>query len=64
MRKYDKSLKFHLKHEEFADKESVYAGVYNIALSFRFLKKYEKSIEYFSRAIGFSKTVRFPFNIN
>jgi hypothetical protein len=34
-RKISKSLKFHLKHCEFTDKENVFAAYYNIGICYR-----------------------------
>ena len=39
-RKINKSLKFHLKHCEFTDKENVFASQYNIGICSRILGSY------------------------
>lgn len=43
-KKYLKSLKFHLKHIEFTDKENLFASFYNVGICYRIMKDYEKSI--------------------
>jgi tetratricopeptide (TPR) repeat protein len=50
-KKINKSLKFHLKHFEFTDKENSFASYYNIGLCYRILGNYIKAAEYFQKAI-------------
>jgi tetratricopeptide (TPR) repeat protein len=47
----EKSLQFHKKHKEFADKENLFAAYYNIGITNRFLKKYEDALESFNNAL-------------
>ena len=54
-RKIDKSLKFHLKHCEFTDNENMFAAYYNIGICYRILGQYLKSLEYFNKALEWSK---------
>jgi len=49
--RYEKSLRFHEKHCEFTDKENVFASYYNIGICHRVLRHYDKSNEYFMRAL-------------
>lgn len=42
-RKINKSLKFHLKHCEFTDKENVFSSYYNIGICSRILGSYHKA---------------------
>lgn len=53
LKKFDKSLKFHIKHEEYADRDNVYASCYNIALCYRFLRQNEQSIIYFKKSLDY-----------
>jgi hypothetical protein len=39
----EKSLRFHLKHCEFSDKDNVFAAYYNIGIASRFLKKFNEA---------------------
>ena len=41
--KSEKSLQFHKKHAEFCDKESLFAALYNMGISQRFLSDYESA---------------------
>jgi hypothetical protein len=34
-KKFEKSLKFHMKHTEFTDKENAFAGYYNVGICYR-----------------------------
>ena len=43
MNKSEKSLQFHKKHAEFCDKESLFAALYNMGISQRFLSDYESA---------------------
>ena len=49
--KIQKSLKFHIKHSEFTDKENVYAAYYNIGVCQRILGALHKSQESFTKAL-------------
>lgn len=42
-----KSLKFHLKHIEFTDKDNLFAAFYNVGICYRVIGDYEKSMTYF-----------------
>lgn len=53
-RKIGKSLKFHIKHSEYTDKENAFAAYYNIGICNRILGQYAKAIESFSRALEWS----------
>jgi tetratricopeptide (TPR) repeat protein len=48
---YDKSLKFHLKHCEFTDKENLFASYYNIGICYRILGQLLKAKDYFYKAL-------------
>ena len=50
----DKSLQFHKKHKEFADKENVFAAYYNLGITQRFLKDYAESLKSFNEALDWS----------
>jgi len=56
MKKFDKSLNFHLKHLEFTDSENIYASYYNCGMSLRVLKRYSESIEYFKKALDWARS--------
>ena len=47
----EKSLQFHKKHKEFADKENVFAAFYNIGITLRFMKKYDEAVKSFNDAL-------------
>lgn len=51
-KRYLKSLRFHQKHREFADKDNLFASHYNVAISMRFLKRYEESLKSFKKALN------------
>lgn len=50
-KKYSKSLRFHLKHSEFTDKENLFASYYNLGITSRVLGNYNKSVEFFNKAL-------------
>ena len=50
-RKIGKSMKFHMKHYEFSDKENVFAAYYNIGICFRIMNNYVKAYEYFAKSL-------------
>lgn len=54
-KKYDKSLKFHMKHCEFTDKENLFASYYNIGICYRILGQLLKANEYFQKAIEWAQ---------
>jgi hypothetical protein len=47
----EKSLRFHLKHCEFTDKENVFASYYNIGIASRFIKKFKESVDSFKKGL-------------
>ena len=53
-KKIGKSLKFHLKHCEFTDKENIFAAYYNIGICYRIQNSNLKAIEYFTKALEWS----------
>lgn len=52
--KTEKSIKFHLKHAEFSDKENKFAAYYNLGISYRNLKEGKESIKYLAKALGWA----------
>lgn len=54
-KKYLQSLRFHLKHLEFTDKENAFSSYYNLGICQRLLGHYEQSIEYFNKAIEWAQ---------
>ena len=55
-KKYNKSLRFHIKHSEFTDKENMFAAYYNMGISSRVIGMYDKSVEYFNKALEWAHT--------
>lgn len=52
--KIDKSIKFHLKHAEFSDKENKFASYYNLGISYRYMKEGKESIKFLAKALGWA----------
>lgn len=50
----EKSLQFHKKHKEFADKENVFAAYYNMGITLRFMKKTDEALKSFNEALDWS----------
>ena len=50
-KKYEKSLQFHLKHFEFADKQSRFAANYNLGISYRMLGNFSQSVSHFQKGL-------------
>lgn len=46
-----RSLQFHIKHEDFSDQENVFAAFYNIGMCHRILGSITDSLTYFSKAL-------------
>jgi len=51
----DKSVDFHMKNLELSDKENSFAGYYNLGISFRTLKSYEESLQYFQTGLEWAR---------
>jgi tetratricopeptide (TPR) repeat protein len=51
----EKSLRFHLKHCEFSDKENAFAAYYNIGMCYKLTGDLEQSELYFSRALEWAQ---------
>lgn len=51
----DKSAEFHLKNLELSDRENCFAAYYNLGISYRSLKKYEESLQYFQTAFEWAR---------
>lgn len=54
-KKISKSLKFHLKHQDFTDKENAFAAYYNIGICYRILNQYDKAKDTFMKALEWSQ---------
>lgn len=52
--KTEKSVKFHLKHAEFSDKENKFAAFYNLGIAYRNLKEAKESIKFLAKALGWA----------
>jgi len=50
-----RSIEYHLKNIEFTDQENAFAGLYNLGISYRSIKEYEKASEYFGQALTWAK---------
>jgi tetratricopeptide (TPR) repeat protein len=60
MHKPQKSLQFHLKHLEFADRESQFAAFYNLGVVHRTLGNYADSLQFFEQALEWAQ-VRYNY---
>lgn len=60
LHKPHKSLQFHLKHLEFADRESQFAAFYNLGVVHRSLGNYTESIQFFEQALEWAQ-VRYNY---
>lgn len=56
VKNHEKSLMFHLKHKEYTDKENLFAAYYNLGISQRLLKKYDESVQSFTKALEWAST--------
>lgn len=54
LNKHQLSLKFHLKHYEFAERDNMFAAYYNIGISHRSLGNIDESLDYFHKAYDWS----------
>jgi tetratricopeptide (TPR) repeat protein len=54
-KKYQKSMRFHLKHQEFTDKENAFAAYYNLGICNRLLGQYIQSVDYFKKALEWAQ---------
>jgi tetratricopeptide (TPR) repeat protein len=52
--KSGKSVKFHLKHAEFSDKENKFAAFYNLGIAYRHLKDPKESIKFLAKALNWA----------
>jgi tetratricopeptide (TPR) repeat protein len=52
--KIDKSIKFHLKHAEFSDKQNKFAAFYNLGISYRHLNNLQESIKYLNKSLSWA----------
>ena len=55
LKKYNKSLRFHMKHCEFTDKENVFVSYYNLGICHRILSQYDKASDNFLKALEWAQ---------
>ena len=53
--KFSKSMKFHLKHLEFTDKDNVFAAYYNLGICYRILGYFSQSNDYFTKSLEWAQ---------
>ena len=51
---HQRSLQFHIKHEDFSDQENVFAAYYNIGMCMRMIGNTEDSLKYFNKALDWA----------
>ena len=61
---FDKSLEMHRKNIELSDSENLFSGYYNLGINYRKLNKFEYSLEYFQKALDWSRLRDVIFYIN
>ena len=52
--KIQKSIKFHLKHAEFSDKDNKFAAYYNLGIAYRHANDPKESIKLLTKALGWA----------
>lgn len=52
--KLDKSIRFHLKHAEFSDKDNKFAAFYNLGISYRCLNDHKESLKFLNKSLAWA----------
>jgi len=48
-------IEYHLKNVEFTDQENAFAGLYNLGISYRSIRDYNQSVNFFEQALDWAK---------